>query len=105
MKAYLALLRGINVSGRNIIKMEDLRTSMAGAGFDNVKTYIQSGNIVFRSADKKEDVSLKLSRLIEGQFGLKIDVFVFEKHDLDLAIKHNPYIGYQPEPAGTKKYM
>ncbi len=103
MKAYLALLRGVNVSGKNIIKMEDLRKAMAEAGFDNVKTYIQSGNIVFGSADRKEEAALKLSQLIQNRYGFKVEVFILEKHDLDLAIENNPYTGPDPEPAGTKK--
>lgn len=103
MKNYLALLRGVNVSGKNIITMEHLRMAMTGAGFCNVKTYIQSGNIVFKAGGSKGDVSDTLLQLIEMRYGLKIEVFLLEKADLDLAIKHNPYIGHQPEPAGTKK--
>ena len=52
MKLYIALLRGINVSGHKIIKMELLRKAMADSGFNNVSTYIQSGNILFQSNEK-----------------------------------------------------
>jgi uncharacterized protein (DUF1697 family) len=51
MARYLALLRGVNVGGKGMIKMADLKTALEAAGFDTVKTYIQSGNILF-SSDK-----------------------------------------------------
>jgi uncharacterized protein (DUF1697 family) len=52
MTVYLALLRGINVGGKNIIKMADLKASFESMGFSDVTTYIQSGNVVFASAEK-----------------------------------------------------
>ncbi|MBE0671390.1 MAG: DUF1697 domain-containing protein [Anaerolineales bacterium] len=52
MAVYLALLRGINVCGKNIIKMADLKASFESMGFSDVKTYIQSGNVVFASPEK-----------------------------------------------------
>ncbi len=52
MAVYLALLRGINVGGKNIIKMVDLKASFESMGFSDVTTYIQSGNVVFASAEK-----------------------------------------------------
>jgi len=51
MKQYAALLRGINVGGKNIIKMADLRACFEGMGFSDVRTYIQSGNVLFRTAE------------------------------------------------------
>ena len=57
MPKYIALLRGINVSGVKIIKMEDLRAMFAAMGYKNVQTYIQSGNVIFE-APKKETVKL-----------------------------------------------
>ena len=59
---YLALLRGINVGGNNIIKMADLKACFESMGFTDVGTYIQSGNVLFRSAEKD---SLKLTQKIE----------------------------------------
>lgn len=53
---YLALLRGINVGGKNIIKMVDLKASFEEMGFLNVVTYIQSGNVLFQSEDKDKVV-------------------------------------------------
>ncbi|MBK7451038.1 MAG: DUF1697 domain-containing protein [Anaerolineales bacterium] len=55
MSGYLALLRGINVGGKNIIKMADLKASFEAMGFSNVVTYIQSGNVVLQSDEKDKD--------------------------------------------------
>ena len=62
MSRYVALLRGINVGGNNLIKMSELRNSFAGMGFAEVETYIQSGNVVFSS---KKMTKAKLEALIE----------------------------------------
>lgn len=51
---YLALLRGINVGGNNIIKMTDLKSCFENMGFDDVLTYIQSGNVLFKSDEKNK---------------------------------------------------
>ncbi|WKZ35977.1 MAG: DUF1697 domain-containing protein [Anaerolineales bacterium] len=59
---YLALLRGINVGGKNIIKMADLKACFESLGFSDVVTYIQSGNVLFKSAEKDK---AKLTNLIE----------------------------------------
>lgn len=55
MKTYIAILRGINVSGHKMIKMEALRTMFESLNFKNVKTYIQSGNVVFRFKETNVD--------------------------------------------------
>src|SRR5688572_22484868 len=69
---YIALLRGINVGGNNLIKMLDLRTSFANMGFTDVETYIQSGNVVFSS---KQTNKTKLTALIEEALS---DAFSYE---------------------------
>ena len=55
MTTYLALLRGINVGGNNVIRMADLRAFLAERGFDGVRTYIQSGNVIWNDAAATED--------------------------------------------------
>ncbi len=62
MNQYVALLRGINVGGKNLIKMTDLKTSFEGLGFENVSTYIQSGNVLFSAAGSDQ---AKLTKQIE----------------------------------------
>ena len=69
---YVALLRGINVGGNNLIKMLDLRASFANMGFSEVVTYIQSGNVVFSSKQKNK---AKLTGLIEKALS---DAFSYE---------------------------
>lgn len=58
MTTYIALLRGINVGGHRSLKMEDLRELFSSMGFDNVTTYIQSGNVIFDASSKDETVFL-----------------------------------------------
>lgn len=105
MFTYLALLRGINVSGKKIIKMEYLRKLMGDAGYNNVKTYIQSGNIVFESTEKSKDkVAKTIEALIEKNYGFDVTVFVTDKKSVEQAIDNNPFIeDREEEPAGFKK--
>ena len=75
---HIALLRGINVGGNNIIKMENLKQCFTDMDFSDVKTYIQSGNIIFKT---QETDKLKLIQLIENQllktFSVEIKTAVF----------------------------
>ena len=76
MPSYIAMLRGINVSGHNIVKMEQLRASFAALGFSNVKTYIQSGNVVFEATnDSAASLSRKIGQTILRDFGFSVPVF------------------------------
>lgn len=70
MPTYIAMLRGINVSGKNTIKMESLRSSFATLGFNNIKTYVQSGNIVFEASnDSTASLSKRIEQKILHDFG------------------------------------
>ncbi len=69
---YLALLRGINVGGKNMIKMVDLKTCFESMGFTDVVTYIQSGNVLFKSPEKdKAKLITKIERVLSERFGYK----------------------------------
>ncbi|OYQ33951.1 hypothetical protein CHU92_12375 [Flavobacterium cyanobacteriorum] len=105
MPTYLALLRGINVSGKKIIKMEDLRHLMKSVGYTNVKTYIQSGNVIFGSTThSKEKVAASVEALIEGYYGFDVAVFIFDAKDVEKAVDNNPFVSQrEPEGAGSKK--
>ena len=71
MPVFIAMLRGINVSGQKIIKMESLRTALEALGFDEVRTYIQSGNIVFKTVNTApEDLSRRIAKKLLGDFAL-----------------------------------
>ena len=74
---YLALLRGINVGGHRPLKMEELRTMFSDMGFDRVRTYIQSGNVIFDSTGE-DDVTLanQIAAQIKNTFGYELPVIV-----------------------------
>lgn len=80
---YVALLRGINVGGNNKIDMKKLVTAMSGAGFDEVSTYINSGNIFFSANDPEAKLTAKLEHLIKNEFGLDIKVLLRNKDIID----------------------
>ena len=102
MKTHLALLRGINVSGHNMIKMEVLKTLLEKAGFQNVQTYIQSGNI-FVDSDEAHGASVgfKIKQEIFKELGLEVPVVVIGKEDLEACFKNNPYL--KEKECDTKK--
>jgi uncharacterized protein (DUF1697 family) len=93
MPVYVAMLRGINVSGQKIIKMESLRVSLASLGFEDVKTYIQSGNIVFKTAKAAPtDLSKKIARQILDDFGFEVPVLARTESELGDVLKTNPLL-------------
>ena len=66
---YLALLRGINVGGKNLIKMADLRETLEGLGLDDVETYIASGNVLFRAPrQKREALAVRIEKALTTRF-------------------------------------
>ena len=91
---YVAFLRGINVGGKNKVKMEILREVCASIGFENVKTYINSGNVIFETA-KSDDKKLaeKLEKAIEKAFALNIKVMVRSFAEIEAIVKNNPFEG------------
>jgi uncharacterized protein (DUF1697 family) len=86
----VAMLRGINVSGRNIIKMADLRKVFAKAGMKNVSTYIQSGNVVFDAQEGAGDIEKILEAGIRDRFGSNVNVIVRNAVDLSMALSGVP---------------
>ena len=102
MKTHLALLRGINVSGHNMIKMDSLKTVLENAGFQNVRTYIQSGNVFVDSEEEHgASVGFKIKQEIFKELGLEVPVVVVSKEDLSACLKNNPYL--QEKECETKK--
>ncbi len=100
MKSYIAFLRGINVSGQKKIKMADLRETLEENGFSEVQTYIQSGNIVFKSDESNcgilEDA---IGKTILSKFGYDVPVLVLTSEVLSKILKENPYAN-EPEKKG-----
>ena len=102
MKTHLALLRGINVSGHNMIKMDSLKTVLENAGFQNIRTYIQSGNVFVDSEEEHgASVGFKIKQEIFKELGLEVPVVVVSKEDLSACFKNNPYL--QEKEYDTKK--
>ncbi len=99
MTAYIAMLRGINVSGQNKLKMDDLRTLMAGLGHTNISTYIQSGNIIFTSPmDAPSDLAREIEQRIAAEFGLTVTVLLRTPDELADIIENNPFSRLAPDP-------
>jgi len=84
---YIAFLRGINVSGQKLVKMEALRKAFDAEGYKDVKTYIQSGNIVFQSGitDTKKLAS-EIETLIENNFGFRTDVIIRQPGEIEILL-------------------
>lgn len=93
MTTHLALLRGINVSGHNMMKMEALKTMLESLGFQNVRTYLQSGNVF---VDTEEESASKVGFMIKQEifrvFGHEVPAIVIAKEDLELCFKNNPFV-------------
>lgn len=91
MTTHLALLRGINVSGHNMMKMEALKTMLENIGFQNVRTYLQSGNVFVDSEEEASKVGFIIKQEIFKVFGHEVPVIVITKEDLELCFANNPY--------------
>ncbi|WP_343698076.1 DUF1697 domain-containing protein [Flavobacterium sp.] len=92
MATHLALLRGINVSGHNMIKMEALKSMLENLGFKNVRTYLQSGNVFVDSDEDAPKVGFMIKQEIFKVFGHEVPVVVISKKDLELCFTNNPYL-------------
>ena len=90
---YVALLRGINVAGKNRLPMKDLRAMFERAGCSDVRTYIQSGNVVFgASAKVAAQVGAQVTAAIAKQLGLKVPVVVRTASELAAVVADNPFL-------------
>jgi uncharacterized protein (DUF1697 family) len=102
MTTHLALLRGINVSGYSMIKMEALKTTLEAIGFQNVQTYIQSGNVfVDTEEENPAAVGFKIKQEIFKAFGHEVPVVVISSADLEACFKNNPFL--KEKDIDTKK--
>ncbi len=99
---HLILLRGINVSGHNMIKMDALKKALEEIGFQNVVTYIQSGNVFVESDEESGfSVGFKIKQEIYKTFGHEVPVIVVSKTDLEWSFKNNPFL--KQKDVDTKK--
>lgn len=91
METYIVILRGINVSGKNKLPMQELRDLLKRLNFLDVKTYIQSGNILLKSENDKASISSKIKQAIEHNFGYQVPVLVKTISEWETVITNNPY--------------
>lgn len=91
MTVYIALLRGINVGGHNVIKMKDLKVMFEELGLQNVSTYIQSGNVIFTSDMKTGQLQEKIEHEIEKRFGFQVTVILRAACVFENLIHNCPY--------------
>lgn len=93
MNKKIAILRGINVGGRRKILMADLKSLMSELGFTNIKTYIQSGNVIFNNdqALNHIEVATKIEEAITNQYGFDVPVIVLSAQEIARAVQDNPF--------------
>lgn len=98
MQTYISLLRGINVSGQKMIKMEALKISFEKLGFQKVQTYIQSGNVVFRfSETPTKSLETIIAKQLVLDFGYEVPVLVLTLDELTKISNHNPFLTKRSE--------
>jgi uncharacterized protein (DUF1697 family) len=91
MTRYVALLRGINLGPTNKVAMPQLRAMAEGLGYTDVRTYINSGNLLFATEDDQAGLGEAIRRAISAEFGLTIDVAVRTADELRAIVAGNPY--------------
>ena len=93
MPIHIAMLRGINVSGHNLIKMEALRESLAELGFHDARTYLQSGNVIFEAGKASTDgLAGKIEKRILADFGLEVPVILRTAGEMEQVVQDNPFV-------------
>ena len=113
----IVLLRGVNLGPRNRISMPDLRGALSEAGFENVRSYVQSGNVVLDSDAPPERLANDCQLLIAERFGLDIGVVVRTRDELAAVVERNPlglvadnpkryqvsFLSAEPDPEAVRK--
>ncbi|MEX1191511.1 MAG: DUF1697 domain-containing protein [Brumimicrobium sp.] len=88
---HIIFLKGINVGGNNIIRMEELRNILSQNSFEKITTVIQSGNIILSSEKTVEEVKASIHEIIQANFDLNIPVIVSNKVEIEAALKDFPF--------------
>jgi uncharacterized protein (DUF1697 family) len=95
----VALLRGVNVGGRTRVPMAQLRDMVEGLGYEDVRTVLQSGNVVFSTDSKPAQTAKAIEQQIEKELGLKVPVLIRTGTELARVVKGNPLSKVATEPA------
>jgi len=90
MTSYVAMVRGINVGGRAKVAMADLRTAFSGLGYEDVRSYIQSGNVVFRTAQGARGLPAAIEARLAEDLGLPVKVVIRTSTELATILARNP---------------
>ena len=90
MEQYILLLRGINVSGKNIISMNELKCELELLGYVNVITYLNSGNVIFNSSKTKQEIIVEVFDMIKNKFNLEIPIYVITSNNLKSILDKSP---------------
>jgi uncharacterized protein (DUF1697 family) len=97
MPAYVAFLRGINVGGNKKILMTELTALFEQAGFRNIKTILNSGNVVFESKEMSDaNIAGKVEKAIEGKFDFEVGIQIRSLDDIKKMVEKNPFKDYKP---------
>jgi len=105
MSKYAAFLRGINVGGHKTVKMEELKKAFAALGFENVKTLLASGNVLFAAPRASESTLVKkIEKKLETAFGHEIGVLIRKIEGLQRLAEANPFAGIKVTPQ-TRLYV
>ncbi len=99
MTIYIAFLRGINVGGKNRIKMADLKSMFEAMGLWRVETYIQSGNIIFETEEKEEDLRIKIEQELKNNFSIVTNVILRSAQELEVLLRECPFTAEEIERA------
>jgi uncharacterized protein (DUF1697 family) len=97
MSSFAALLRGINVGGKNKIPMAELKRVLSSLGLEEIATYVQSGNVIFRSPGKADEIAKDMERRISKDFGVNVDVLLRTPAQLRKIADSNPFLGDEPD--------
>jgi uncharacterized protein (DUF1697 family) len=97
---FVALLRGINVGKHRRVAMADVRAALAEAGYSDVKTHLQSGNVVLETRERRSEiVEQSIEKTLRTELNLAIDVIVRTARELAKITKSNPFLGRDTDPA------
>jgi uncharacterized protein (DUF1697 family) len=100
-KTYVAFLRGINVGGNAILLMSELKSLCEKLGFENVRTYIQSGNVIFESGLREDVLREQLETALEKKMGKAIVVSMRTRDELARALEKNPFPSVEAAKVGV----
>ncbi|MFI6482520.1 DUF1697 domain-containing protein [Nonomuraea sp. NPDC050663] len=99
MSRQVALLRGVNVGGRNQVGMPALRELLEGLGYEDVKTHLQSGNVVYSSGKAPDRAAKEIEQALAKELGVKVPVLVRTKTELAAIAKADPLGKVASDPA------